>query len=178
MKILTLDISSSTIGWATMIQEPNKDKPTLVSYGYIKPLSKKKSGDNLYLRLNSATKVIEKILKDEKPDQVIVEDYVKGFSRGRSSANTIILLAVFNETISLQCFNFTGVKPLKYSVTTVRAFVSDKLEKKIKEKEEVVEFIDEHFDNYNITLNRVGNIKAECGDESDAIILGVYHFML
>lgn len=173
MKILSLDISSSTIGWASMIKE--NDEINLINYGHIKPMSKKKSLDNLYLRLEDTIKKIENLLVQEQPEQIIIEDYAKKFSRGRSSANTIILLAVFNETVALTGYRHTDKKPIRYTVSELRASVKKKYNASVKGKEEVINFVDSFFEKYQIVKNRVGNTKTECEDEADAILLGIHH---
>ncbi len=175
MKILSLDISSSTIGWATMSKVG--DKIILNNYGHIKPMSKKKSDDNLSLRLKDILTRMEELFKNENPDEIVIEDYLKRFSKGRSSANTIILLAVFNEIITMAGYSFTGKKPSRYSVTSLRALVNKKYGKKIKDKDDVINFVASEFSNYKTTLNRAGNIKTECEDEADSIILGLSHLL-
>lgn len=175
MKILALDISSATIGWALM--ENIDSVPNLIKYGHIKPISKKKSDDNISLRLFNVEEKINKLLLTEKPDVIVIEDYVKKFSKGKSSANTIIILAVFNETTALLGYKFTKKKAVRYTVTQLRSFVQKKFGVSIKDKDEVINFISGYFKNYKTVTNKVGNVKKECEDEADAIILGLYHLL-
>lgn len=176
MKILSLDISSTTIGWASM--KKIKKKISLINYGHIKPMTKAKSKDNLCLRLDSTIKEFNALLKKEKPDLIIIEEYAKRFQKGKSSANTIILLAVFNESIALESYRFTGEKPIKYTVGQIRSSIEKQYSEKVKEKEDVIRFIVNLFPSFKTVLNRVGNIKKECGDEADAIILGLHHLLI
>ena len=91
MKILGLDISSSIIGWA--IIEKKDDSLNLLKYGNIKPL--KSSKGNMTERLNDAFEKIKDLVEKENFDDIAVEQYANKFSKGRSSARTIIVFIFF-----------------------------------------------------------------------------------
>lgn len=175
MKILSLDISSATIGWASL---ENSGTIGLLDYGHIKPLTKKKADGNLSLRLKDTRNKIEAMIKEQQPELIIIEDYAKKFSSGRSSANTIILLAVFNETVALSCYDYNGKSVERATVRTLRSYMEKKFKVDLKGKEDVIKFVKSYFDDkFTITLNRNNNIKKECEDEADAIILGLYYLL-
>lgn len=171
MKVLSLDISSSTIGWSLLRVENKKLK--LVEYGYIKPTKK----GTLAERAIDAKEKYIKVLNKTKPDDVVVEDYASKFSSGRSTARTIIVLAVFNEFIKISTIENVKIIPTSYSVRTIRSVVQKEYSMQIKDKEEVLDFCKTMFPNYKTHLNRNKKIKKECYDECDAVVVGVCHFL-
>jgi len=172
MKTLSLDISSSTIGWSLLILN-KENNLELKKYGYIKPTKK----GTLAERAIDAVEKYKKILDDTKPDEVIVEDYANKFSKGKSTARTIIVLAVFNETIKIATIEHVKIIPVSYPVTTIRSVVKKHYGFEIKDKEQVMDFCKSNFENYKSVLNRNDNIKKECYDECDAIVVGVCHYI-
>lgn len=179
-KVLALDISSSTIGWAIFEYDVSSKKYSLLKYGHTKPLSKAKAdraGKGFVCRLNDAYSKISKLIKSECVDEVALEEYAKRYSKGRSSANTIITLATFNEVVTLSCFRELGREPARYTPRTVRTFLGKKFNCKLDEKEDCFKFVDKNFSSFKKTLTRYGNIKTEHYDESDAIIIGLYHIL-
>lgn len=176
MRILGLDISSSTIGWAILDEDG-----LLLEYGHIKPLKKakaEKAGKGYTYRLADTHARICEFLKEKKPDVVIIEDYVKKFSRGKSTANTIIVLATFNEVVSLACYHSLDKEPIKYPVITMRSRVNKKLGIKLKSKDDVFPFISKKYKNFEITKTRFGNVKSEHYDEADAIFVALSHIII
>ena len=173
MKVMSLDISSSTIGWSIISISKNMSFPKLKKYGHIKP---SKKGALCERALDGRNKYIE-ILKKEKPDVVVVEDYASKFSRGKSSARTIIVLAVFNEMIKMSTVETINFNPISYPVATIRSVISKEFSENVSDKSDVLSFCKKKFSNYKTTLNRVNNIKKECYDECDSIIVGVCHYV-
>lgn len=177
-KILGLDVSSSTIGWGVIT---DSNVPILTSYGHIKPLNKKKaeSKDQGYTpRLDSAYKEIRELVRELQPTHIVIEEYAKKFSANRSSANTIIVLATFNETVALACYHELNIEPVKYSVVEMRSKVSKALDKKLKSKDDVFPFVNEYFENFKPTKTRVGNIKKEHYDEADGIFAALADYVI
>ena len=170
-RLLSLDISSSTIGWAIFDYDNSIVK--LTTYGHFKPMSKAKSKDTLPLRLQDAELKLKDILKKYKPTAIAVEDYAKRFSRGRSQADTIILLAVFNEVCCLTAYKELGINPEKYPVTTIRSCVGKHFGTKIISKDDIFPEIVKNCSKFSVTINKIGNTKKECGDEADAIACGI-----
>jgi len=171
MLILGLDISSATIGWSLL--DVDGDKYSLKSYGHIKPTSKKKADDNFSLRLNYAFDAITELVQKEKPDVIAIEDYAKKFSKGRSSANTILILSSFNEVCGLAAYRITKKQPIRIPVTTLRKLVKKEYNCDIDDKPDVLAFCQKTFNNFLTQNNRAGNIKKECYDEADSIIVSL-----
>lgn len=173
-KILSLDISSATIGWGLLTK--SKDKIILIDSGFIKPQAKDKEL-TLSPRLSQTYEQINDLLSKTKPDKVIIEDYAKKFSKGKSSANTIIVLAAFNETVALACYNFLKKEVIRMSVNNIRNIVSKHTEKNLDGKDDVVNFISSYF-SIAIELNRNEKIKKEFYDRADAILAGLAYLLM
>ena len=178
-KILALDISSSTIGWSVL--ERDKTSIALISYGHIRPPTKEKAekaGHGYSYRLHEISKAVVELVSSIQPDTVIVEDYAKKFSSGRSSANTIIVLATVNEVVSLVCFQLLGKEVIRIPVSKLRSVVKNQYKVDVKDKEDAMKLCKTLFNNFLTTNNRNGKIKKECYDESDSIIVGLgYHII-
>lgn len=172
MIIMSLDISSATIGWSIFIVE--NGLINLHKYGHIKPITKKKAKGHLHVRLDDACKKINKLIEEYLPDSVAVEDYALRFPRGRSSANTIRILSVFNEAIRLCAYQNGVSNIIPINVNTARKLIKNEYNFDIKEKEDAIAFSEQFFD-YKTHLNQIRNIKKECEDEADSIIIGVAH---
>ncbi len=169
--VLSLDISSSTIGWSLL--EYDSTSVTLKAYGHIKPLKKDKTED-LTERLSPTFDSITKLINLYSPDKVSAENYVSGFTPGLSRASTIMLLSSFNEVVCLAAYRAIGNKTVfRYAVPTIRASVSKILDKKIVSKDEVAESLLEICKIYKPTLNKKSKMKLECFDELDALAVGM-----
>lgn len=169
--LLSLDISSSTVGWA--IFKFDQQTAELFKYGHFKPPSKKQSKDCLPIRLNKAVEFLENLIDIFQPDLVVIEDYAKSFTKGRSTANTIILLSVFNETLRRTAYNKTGKDPLKYPVATIRSVIGKHFNEKVVSKEEIFPVIVKHCQRFITRKKKTGNIVDQCWDEADAIACGI-----
>tara|TARA_B100001094_G_scaffold333399_1_gene411491 strand:- start:15095 stop:15664 length:570 start_codon:yes stop_codon:yes gene_type:complete len=170
-KVIGLDISSSTVGWAVLAYDKNNYK--LEEYGHIKPLKSNKG--SLSVRAADYLDKITNFLPKKSPDSVAIEAYANKFSKGRSSARTIIVLSVFNEITSVGSIKSIGIEPDSYAVSTIRSILSKIAGNKISSKEEAFDFILNHFDDFKIRKKRTGNIKDECFDEADAIAVALTH---
>ena len=173
-KVLSLDISSSTIGWGLIYF--NNNLITFKGSGHIKPPSKaaaEKKSFGLSYRLNEIAKSTQKLLTDVAPDVVIVEDYARKFSRGKSSANTIIVLATVNETVSLEVFKFLGTEAVRLPVARIRKILRDEYGEPISDKDDIINFMAAMFSDFTPVKNKVGNTKKECFDEADALAAGL-----
>ena len=172
-KILGLDISSSTIGWATLkIKNKNFE---LKNYGHIKPSKSKKHSQ--IERLSLTYDAIKNLIAKEKPDDIVIEQYANKFSSGRSTARTIIVLSTYNETITLCCYREFGKEVFKYAPVTIRSCMSKHFNYPIKSKDDAFDFVCKNISNFKTKPNRVGNIKKECYDEADAICVALCHYI-
>ena len=107
MKKLGLDASTTTVGYAFV------DGSEVIDLGFI-PIQKEKSiRDKVQLTMDTITKLDP----FDKIEQIYIEDSLSGFSRGRTSQQTIIKLAKFNAVL-VYCLEFAygeivdGVNPM------------------------------------------------------------------
>lgn len=163
-----VDISSSTIGYS--VCESGK----LTVQGHYKPLKSKVKGKNKSLaeRLSQTYLDMKKIFKKNKPDVVVIEDYAKRFSVGRSSARTIIVLSCFNEVVAMACLDSIKKMPIRYTVSSIRKTLGIKGK---TEKEDVLEKILNIYPEFKVSLNRNDNTKKEVFDEADSLAVIIHH---
>lgn len=173
-KVLSFDISSTTIGYSVI--EYSENNIDLISHGNIKPPKSDKG--SLSFRALSASRDIRKLLKEINPDEVAVEAYAQRFSAGRSTARTIIVLSFFNELISMIVLDELGFETYKYPVITIRTTISKFIGVKTISKENMFDVITKHFSNFTLKKNKTGKTKEESFDESDAIAVGFCHSIL
>ena len=173
-KVIGLDISSSTIGWALLSFDDSKNI-RLDDYGHIKPPASSKG--TLSYRVSSAYDLCKNLLVNINPDYVAVEAYANKFSHGRSSARTIIVLSVFNEMICMASLRALEKEPFRYAVSTIRSSISNFLDKKMVSKDDNLDLIKGYFNNFKVSLNRNNKIKKESYDEADAISVALCHII-
>ena len=107
MKKLGLDASTTTVGYAFV------DGSKVIDLGFI-PIQKEKSiRDKVQLTMDTITELDP----FDQVEQIYIEDSLSGFSRGRTSQQTIIKLAKFNAVL-VYCLEFAygeiveGVNPM------------------------------------------------------------------
>lgn len=168
MRIMSFDVSSSTVGWAVF--NVTQDTIKLYKCGYFKPLKK----GNIFEKLTDLKLKILDLLKKYQPSEVAIEDIAK-FMPKVSSAQTIIILALWNRAVGLTVFDYLGKPPELYSVMSIRHGL--KKTKKLPKKEEIPTIVE------NILLiklepefTKTGKIKPELYDQADAIACGLYHY--
>ena len=107
MKKIGLDASTTTVGYAFV------DGKDIVTMGFI-PIQKEKTiRDKVQLTMDTITELDP----FDQVEQIHIEDSLSGFSRGRTSQQTIIKLAKFNAVLTY-CLEFAygeivdGVNPM------------------------------------------------------------------
>ena len=102
-----MDASTTTVGFAFV------DNKNVIDIGFI-PIDKQKTiRDKVQLTMDELTKLDP----FEEVDKIYIEDNLSGFSRGRTSQQTIIKLAKFNAVLTY-CLEFAygeiveGVNPM------------------------------------------------------------------
>ena len=107
MKILGLDASTTTVGYAFV------ENKKVIDMGFI-PINKEKTiRDKVKVTLDE----INKLDPFDEIDKIYIEDSLSGFMRGRTSQQTIIKLAKFNAVLTY-CLEFAygeivdGINPM------------------------------------------------------------------
>ena len=107
MKKLGLDASTTTVGYAFV------DGKEIVTMGFI-PIQKE---DTIRDKVRLTMDMITELDPFDKVEQIYIEDSLSGFSRGRTSQQTIIKLAKFNAVL-VYCLEFAygeivdGINPM------------------------------------------------------------------
>lgn len=169
-KILGLDISSAAVGWC-ILGHKNKQL-TLLDYGYITPLSNDVCVEK---RVLSAVEEIVKIYNKHKPDEVVIEEISKSFTKGKSNADTIMLLAGFNKIISYELYKLSHLPPHKLMPATIRKIIREHLGLKNRlNKDDIYDIIKKQFKEFKpILIERngpyKGNERKENKDITDSV---------
>ena len=113
---------------------------------------------------------------DHSIDHVYIEDPLKKFRRGSSSANTIILLARFNAVVSSMVRDITRRDPIYLDATWARKKIGIKLQLPKKcgkgHKEQTFEQLCEStFKGVDWPKKKSGAIQDFCGDEVDSYVI-------
>ena len=166
MKKLGLDASTTTVGYAFV------DGSEVIDLGFI-PIQKEKSiRDKVQLTMDTITELDP----FEQIDKIYIEDSLSGFSRGRTSQQTIIKLAKFNAVL-VYCLEFAygeivdGVNPM-----TARKHLFGKARKKgVTAKDFVKKEINclYNLEEY-VKLTKTGLWDKRNMDAYDALVCALY----
>jgi Holliday junction resolvasome RuvABC endonuclease subunit len=169
-RLMSLDISSTTIGLAIIDYDDNEAQ--LFHKEYYKPTKK----GNLFERLSSVQQYIKDKIKEFNPDCFSMEDIVL-FMGNKSTAQTITTLAVLNRIIGLTIYNNTNKIPYLYNAMRIRHAI--KIGKILPPKEDIPELVSKilkfKFD-FKMRKSKGKMIPAEENyDVADAIACGICH---
>ena len=128
----------------------------------------------------------QKILSDIEGNNldikyIYIEDTLQSFSRGLSSARTLMQLSRFNGIVSNISFRITRIKPVFINVNTARKSLGIKIDKNsIKDKkEQVMDWVSADLGGYDWPTRIIsrgpnkGHVKYEkfCYDIADAYVI-------
>ena len=119
MNVFALDVSTSIIGLCIL---DNKKNILLLDH-----IDLKKEKD-FWKKCDKARIEIVKISKKYKIDAVAIEESLSKFSRGKSSAGTLILLARFNAVISYICREILNLDPIYIGASDARRLCGIKIQ--------------------------------------------------
>lgn len=171
MRLLALDISTTTIG-ICVLEKKDNGKLKLINKNFYKP---PKDG-TMVERLFAVKKYFEKLFIKYKIDHLAVEEYIQ-FMKGGSTAKTVIPLALFNRTICLAYYEMFLRNPTIINVNTVRKFI--KINGVTPKKEDVPEFVYKHLKIKYKPLTKTNKktkleeVMVENYDVADAIAVGL-----
>lgn len=169
---LGLDISTSIIGMCIF-----EEKKFLKFYHL--DLTKTKC---IFKKSRLFEEKILEIYENHKFNSVYIEDTLQSFSRGLSSAKTLMTLSKFNGIVSFITNKVSGLVPVYINVNTARKTLGIKIDKNSKKdkKMQVLEWVDKDLKEEfiwpkKITLKgkNIGVVKFEkyCYDIADAYVI-------
>lgn len=169
-RVLSLDASTSTIGLSVL--EYNETDIKFIHVEYFKPPKK----GNLFERLSAVRLYIESKIDEFNPDFCAIEDIVL-FMGGRTTAKTIIALAVLNRTVGLAIYDKQKKAPYAYNALRIRHAI--KKEKALPPKEEIPELVAEILNiDFPYVFKRNKKPLVENEDMADAIAVGICHIYM
>lgn len=168
-RVLSFDVSSTTIGYCVLDINDSTGDVIFVAADYVKPL---KNG-HITERIADTRDKIRKIMDVTKPDEIAIEDIVQ-FMKGQSTAKTIIMLTTFNRMIGLLAYDYLRKPPELYSVMTIRHGL--KTGKDLPKKEDMPDLVAKHLGiTFTYSLNKKGKPKPENYDIADGMAVATYH---
>ena len=167
---LGFDVSTSIVGWSLL-----KNGGQLEKFGYVK-MTKKAFEKNLFLKMDYFLSELHDTLLEYKDsiDHWAVEEAVKKFSGGKSSANTIFTCASFNFGVAYSVYSLLEKKPVYIPVTTARKLVGLKIPRgldKNEKKSKVVEWCTPRHPSIKWEYGRTGKYSPWCYDVADSLVL-------
>jgi hypothetical protein len=175
--LLSLDISTSCVGWAVW-----KDRK-LVDAGAIemKESSTAKKKNKLrwptpFDKMDYVRKELDKVIQKHGGEvaYLAAEAALKKFSGGKTTANTMALLIGFNFCL---CYNLTrdlDCKHVMIDVKSARRKLKIVIPRGAKDKKKyVIAKIKPMYPNLSWPLKNTGKEKDWCGDQADAIVVGL-----
>lgn len=176
---LALDISTNIIGWC-VLSTGAKAGSLPLNMGHI---DIRKVSGGFWEKADIAKKMLYDVIDDIESNydacitKLFIEDPVKRFRSGSSSANTIALLAKFNCLVSYFARIRLNLEPAYIGATDARKSLGIKLVSKNKagglsQKQQTFQQLSETvFKNTVWPVNMRGNIQPYCYDEVDAYVI-------
>ena len=135
-RVMGLDASTTTIG-ISIIDYEEDYRPILIHCEYYKP----DKTNGMLEMLHLARTYIINLFGKYNVQEFVIEDYVR-FMKGKSSASTVIPLAILNMTLRLAILDI-GITPETLNVLKIRHAI--KLTKVLPKKEEIPELVAQHL---------------------------------
>lgn len=126
-----LDASTTTVGVSII----NSDTGELILLTYL-DLSSKAKYEDIFEKIEAAREYLASLLRTNNwtLKDVHVEEYVKQFTPGFSSADTLFTLAIFNHSLCQYFYDKHRIKPNKINVRSVRKNLGINVDYKDKTK--------------------------------------------
>lgn len=167
-KILGIDCSSTTIGCCVL----NIDDNNKISYQDLHFIKPNKEG-NLIQRLYETREKLKAYIEKVNPDEIAVEEIIS-FIKGKSTAQTIIMLATFNRMACLLAYDFLKKPPELFNVLSIRHGI--KLSPALPKKEEIPSLLEKRLNfKFPFILDKKNKIKTESYDIADAGAVTLYY---
>lgn len=167
-RVLGLDISSSCTGYCLLELDDQSKNIKLVKMDHYRPIET----GSIIERLAHTRDNFADIINQLRPDYIAIEDIITYMPK-RSSANTIIILAVFNRMIGLLSFDYTGCTPIFYNTMDVRRGLQAN---PVPEKEDMPNVIARHLRiKFPWQYGPKGGCLSENYDRADACAVALFH---
>jgi Holliday junction resolvasome RuvABC endonuclease subunit len=163
--ILGLDLGTTVTGYCIL-----NNIGEIVIFSHQK-LTHKSCGENIYSKANCVREFLRDISSKYSIKYIFIEDAVKKFRPGLSSANTISIVTRFNGIISYLCYEIFGLVPIYITSRSARSSVGIKIPKKTDPKKSVIGFLLENEPRFEVKYNKNGGFATVSGDEADAIVM-------
>ncbi len=175
--VIGLDVSTSIIGWS-IVHKNSKKTDLPIDMGHFN-LTKIK---DFWAKVDATEQFLFKLFEDLKRNNyeietLVVEDALKKFQRGKSTAHTISILSKFNVIVSYFARSMIKLDPIYIDCTDARKELGIPLLSKKKaggknQKIQTFEYLQKNmFKDHTFPLTRFGNIKQHCYDEVDAFVI-------
>lgn len=163
---LGLDISTTTTGYAISTQTK------ICEMGFVDLKKYTDISDKAWALIDA----LNELNDIESVKTIVVEDSLSGFSRGRTSQQTIIKLAKFNAVVCFLCETHLRIKPILINATTARKQLFGKSRVKgMTAKDFVSEQVQSKYDISKwIKINTKGNVDKRNMDAMDALVVSKY----
>jgi Holliday junction resolvasome RuvABC endonuclease subunit len=175
LRILSFDVSSTTLAYAILELNISTNEIKYISSNYIKPIKNKPILEKL---VHTRLQIVD-IIEKSKPDQIVIEDIIS-FMKHKSSATTIITLALFNRMVCLTSYDYLKDYPILYNVLSIRHGLRRASGlAKLPAKEDIPDIVSKllKFD-FPFEFKKNGKRKDESEDKADAIAVGLHHALL
>ncbi len=177
--VLSFDVSTATIGICLLSYDDG-----YVHMNHIEDYKPNKNGDLLERLVETKTYILS-VIRKYKPDQIAIEKFIEYMKA--SNSKTILLLAIFNQTIALTCYEEMGILPVILNVNSVRALIKVPNQVGRLSKEDVPSALEYHLGIkweflYTKPKKSKGKIKepkimAESYDRADACAVGLAYII-
>lgn len=172
-KVLGFDISSTTVGWCSLFIDESTGDIKFLDAGFLKPI---KEGTIVEKIVHTRDRLSE-IINKQAPDYIGIEDIIK-FMKGKSSADTIVMLTTFNRMTCLLSNDYLHKSPELFNVLTIRHGL--KTNKILPKKEDMPELVAKHLGitfpyKYIDRGKSKGKVHVTNYDRADGIAVALYH---
>lgn len=167
------DISTTTTAYSVLELDDITGDIKLVKCEYIKPIKK----GNIIERIADTRDKIKAAIDAVKPDYIGIEDILTFIPR-KSTAQTVIILGIYNRMIGLLAYDYLGKPPVLFSVMKIRHGL--KIKKDLPSKEDMPALVAQHLMitfpyEYQTRGKSKGKIKVENYDKADSIAVALYY---
>ncbi len=169
---LGLDISTTCTG-VCIIGEDG-----ILKYSDSIKYNKSKKRDMLD-KIEETKEFLLKNVKDKyEVKAIFIEDFLKKFAYGRSSANVIATLTGFNTTIGWILYEVFGIKPERVSFLKARKFLKINVDTKerLEIKKKILDYVVDTAPNFPYNQTKMGNPALEMFDRADAYVIAKYAY--